>query len=74
MLKWIYLITYFILFVYLKYTKKNTPRHLFCDKCKKGFLKNAKIKSHICMKGNGSGGRYRCTSCLFETETILLTT
>ena len=55
-------------FCILEVYKKNTPNHLFCIKCNKGFLKNAKIKSHICKKGNGSGGRFRCTSCLFETE------
>ena len=66
--RWLYIVIYFILFVYLKYTKKNTPKHLFCEKCKKGFLRNAKIKSHICKKGGGRGGRYRCLNCLFETE------
>ena len=49
MFKWVYMIAYFILFVYLKYTKKRI-------KCNKGFLKNAKINPHICKKGNGSGG------------------
>ena len=56
------------LFTYIKYTKKNTPKNLYCDVCRSGFLSHAAKNKHLCLQKKSYKGRFRCRKCVFESE------
>ena len=57
-----------MLFTYIKYTKKNTPKNLYCDVCRSGFLSQAAKNKHLCSDKKSYKGRFRCRKCVFESE------
>ena len=56
------------LFTYINYTKKNTPKNLYCDICRNGFLSQAAKNKHLCSNKKICKGRFRCRKCVFESE------
>ena len=55
-------------FIYLRYTKNNTPETHYCKLCRSGFLSLHVKKNHVCRKTRYIKGRYRCVNCNFESE------